>query len=682
MTEQDASPTRWATVREIERQPVIWRGHARLLARIVEETRDWLSAARYGEVWFCGAGTSAYIGETLASHLNGFGARPWFRAIPTTDLVASPQRHVPRAEKLLVVMFGRSGDSPESIGALDILDEFAPTADRLHITTNPEGQLAARQAPGPGRLFKLVLPEETNDTGFAMTSSYSTMLLVALACFDPHVGSSVEPRFEMLAAAASRIINAGVAELLEGEAPERLVFLGSGPFAGAARECALKVLELTAGRITTSWDTILGFRHGPKAIVDEKTRVFILGSSDPHTRRYDEDLAAEIEQQFGKNVVVRLGAKEGQSDIVVPVVENDAWSAVLYVIVAQLLAVGLSERLSFNVDDPFGGRNLTRVVSGVKLYPLRSPRSGLVGAIDLGGSKIEACLFDSALERVASLRVATPRDHYGSLLDAMVRQVQWLDDQAQRQVPIGIGIPGIIDPRTGNSSTANLPATGRALRADLSSRLGRAILVENDCKCLALSEANGGAGASFETVFGLVLGTGVGGGVCVNGTLMRGRNSLPGEIGHIGIPATLIARHDLPILSCGCGQVGCYETLLSGPGMSRLASHIVGRNAEPMEITGKAAASDAAMQRVLSIWFETAAELVSTIQTTVDPDCVVIGGGLSRIEGLADKLRHAFESRSIKGVRIPEFRIARFGDSSGVRGAGMLAQRAAAAESC
>lgn len=679
MTGPDASPSRWATVREVRQQPDIWRKHAADFARIASETRNWLAGRRYDEVWFCGAGTSAYIGETLSVHLDSFAARPRFRAVPTTDLVAAPGRYVRRVDKLLIVMFGRSGDSAESIGTLDILDEFAPTADRLHITSNARGALAMRTAPGPGRLRTIVLPEATNDSGFAMTSSYTTMLLVALACFDPPRSQSVEARFEALAQAASRILEAGVDELLHGEMPERLVFLGSGPLAGAARECALKVLELTAGRIATSWDTTLGFRHGPKAQVDERTQVLVLMSSNPHTRRYDDDLAAELVEQFGAGSVVRLGAAD--ADVDVPTVENDAWSAVLHVIVAQLLAVGWSERLGLNVDDPFGGRNLTRVVSEVRIYPLPPAQAALVGAIDLGGSKIEACLFDGDLERVASLRVSTPRDNYSELLDAIVGQVHWLDRQAGRPVSVGIGIPGVIDPRTGNSNTANLPATGRALSSDLSSRLGRAILVENDCKCLALSEANGGAGAPFETVFGLVLGTGVGGGVCVDGALVRGLSGLPGEVGHIGIPATVVARHDLPVIACGCGRVGCYETLLSGPGMSRLARCVAGRNAEPAEIVRLGAMGDAQMQRVHSIWIELACDLIGTIQVTIDPDCVVIGGGLSRIEGLAEKLRVAFEPHSMEGARVPQFRTARFGDASGVRGAAMLARFAATSES-
>jgi predicted NBD/HSP70 family sugar kinase len=441
------------------------------------------------------------------------------------------------------------------------------------------------------------------------------------------------------------------------------------------------VLELSAGHIATSWDSSLGFRHGPKAIVRAGTLIFLLISSNPHARRYDEDLAEEIERQFGAATLVRLGPADTSADIEVHAVDGDAWNAVLYVIVAQMLAAGWSQRLGLNVDDPFAGKNLTRVVSDVRIYPVPPAQPGLVGAIDLGGSKIEACLFDSDLERVASLRVGTPRDNYRELLDAIVGQVQWLDGQAGRPVPIGIGIPGVIDPRTGNSNTANLPATGRALSADLSSRLGRAILVENDCKCLALSEANGGAGAPFKTVFGLVLGTGVGGGVCINGALVKGQNGLPGEVGHIGIPATLIAAHDLPLVKCGCGWSGCYETLLSGPGMSRLAHYVAGRIADPAEIIRLAGMGDSQMRRVVAIWQEIACELIATIQLTIDADCVVIGGGLSRTEGLAGRLKQAFGLRAMQSVQPPEFRIARFGDASGVRGAAMLARHAAAAES-
>jgi len=347
-----------------------------------------------------------------------------------------------------------------------------------------------------------------------------------------------------------------------------------------------------------------------------------------NTRAYDADLAAEVAAQFGAEAVLRLGDAASGADIEVPRVGNDAWSSVLYVIVAQMLAVIWSDRLGFNVDNPFEGGNLTRVVSGVKLHPLPDVEPKLFGAIDLGGTKIEACLFDERLDLVAKRRVTTPKKNYADLLDAIVDEVRWLEETAGVALAVGIGIPGLIDPATGVSTTANLPATGRTLSSDLSARLGRPTPVANDCKCFVLSEANGGAGAGRRTVFGLVLGTGVGGGISVDGKVVLGLNGLPGEVGHFGLPAELVARHKLPLPVCGCGRTGCYETLVSGPGISRIAEHLIGRAAEPAAIAAAAAAGDAVMGEVFDIWLALLAELVHTIQLTVDPDCVVLGDGL------------------------------------------------------
>lgn len=297
----------------------------------------------------------------------------------------------------------------------------------------------------------------------------------------------------------------------------------------------------------------------------------------------------------------------------------------------------------------------------------------MFGGIDLGGTKIEAALFDSNFGLINAHRVTTPSS-YGALVDALVAQYDWLRDTAGvRQLPLGIGIPGVVDRASGLSVTANLPATGMPLIADLSNRLGFSVPFENDCKCFALSEANGGAADGYETAFGLILGTGCGGGVCHHGALVLGRNGLPGEVGHFGLPMELAMSLNLPHLRCGCGRSGCYETLISGLGMSALAWHLTKTRASPEQIAVGAANQDDAMGRVFSVWLEIACELLHTIQLTIDPDCVVLGGGLSRIDGIAAKLSQRFALRRVEGIAGPEIVAARFGDSSGVRGAAMLA---------
>ena len=305
----------------------------------------------------------------------------------------------------------------------------------------------------------------------------------------------------------------------------------------------------------------------------------------------------------------------------------------------------------------------------------------MFGGIDLGGTKIEACLFDADLSPVVSRRIATPTASYPDLVDALIEQYDWLSRQAGSEVDqrgrlsVGMGIPGVIDRRTGLSKTANLPAHNMPLRDDLAQRIGIAIPIMNDCKCFALSEANGGGGRGFNTVFGLILGTGCGGGICHQGKLVTGRNDLPGEVGHVGIPAHHPALRDLPALVCGCGRIGCFETLVSGPGMQALSRHLTDTDRTPQEIAYGAARGDPAMRLVYDAWLDVLCELVHMIQLTIDPDCIVLGGGLSRIDGLIGSLSDRFDRHRLTGVDAPAFVSARFGDSSGVRGAAMLAAR-------
>lgn len=363
--------TEFVTEAEIRQQPSVWRAFAPSLAARADELRQWIDARGHDEIWFSGAGTSSFIGDTLVQALNAAPGPARFRSVASTDLVAAPQNYLRDGVKVLIVSFGRSGNSSETVGGLDLLDAHAPGIDRLHITCKGDSALAQRKAPtgATGELRTLILPPETEDRGFAMTSSYTTMLLSALSIFAPP-SEGVEARMELLAKLAEPLIEQGLAAPTD--LPDRAVFLGSGPLMGAAREAALKVLELTAGQVTTMFDTPLGFRHGPKAVVNDGTRIFVFRSAHPHTARYENDLIAELGRQFHDGIATVSGPFEGLSD--------DAWAAVLHVIPAQILALHWSEALGLNADDPFAGRNLTRVVSGVTLYPFERA-SDLQGAV-------------------------------------------------------------------------------------------------------------------------------------------------------------------------------------------------------------------------------------------------------------------------------------------------------------
>lgn len=346
------------TFQEINAQPEIWRGWAGSLASQSAVIRDWIKARGVREVWLSGAGTSAYIGEVLARQItNG----PLLLPLPTTDLVSRPSLVANRPGPALSVQFGRSGNSSESIGLTDLLDAHFPQVNRLNITCNENSALATRSGFGPGESRMLILPEATHDRGFAMTSSFTTMYLSALACLD--AGFDVAAALPVLADAAQTVLP----DLWSMDAPRpaRAVFLGSGALTGIARESALKVLELTAGRTLTQWDSTLGFRHGPKAAVDSDTAVFVMIHPDKQTARYDLDLAAEIRRQFPNIPVTTIGGKN--CDITLNL-SNTAGDPVLYILPAQVLAYRWSESLGLPVDDPFAGQNLTRVVEGVTLY--------------------------------------------------------------------------------------------------------------------------------------------------------------------------------------------------------------------------------------------------------------------------------------------------------------------------
>ena len=291
--------------------------------------------------------------------------------------------------------------------------------------------------------------------------------------------------------------------------------------------------------------------------------------------------------------------------------------------------------------------------------------------IDLGGTKIEGiAIADDGSERVRR-RIAAPRGDYDATLGAIVDLVHDIEHESGRRGSVGVGIPGTLSPATSLVKNANSTwLIGRALGADLPQRLGRPVRFANDANCFALSEATDGAAAGAAVVFGVIIGTGTGGGVVVNGHVVTGANAIAGEWGHNPLPAP----HDdeRPGQVCYCGRSGCIETFLSGPGLSRdFASH-AGETITAEEIARRAQNGGPDATAALARYADRMARALGSIINVIDPDVIVLGGGLSNIEMLYHTVPKrwapfVFSDRvSTRLVR------AQHGDSSGVRGAAWL----------
>ena len=294
----------------------------------------------------------------------------------------------------------------------------------------------------------------------------------------------------------------------------------------------------------------------------------------------------------------------------------------------------------------------------------------IAAGIDLGGTKIEAQVFDDNWDCAEKQRSATPQT-YADLLSVVSAQVSWIEKN-HPGLPIGIGAAGLIAPSTGLALTANLPASGKPFPKDLARASGRAITYLNDCRAFALSEAIFGAGRPFRTMVGIVFGTGNGGGVVVDGQLLSPSLGDGGEFGHLYAPAHLVKTYDLPIVQCGCGRMGCIETFVSGRGMSRLAQTLTGRAVQPTDIAS-ARHHDPQMKKVWHVWCKLVAEQFLAFDYILNPDVIVLGGGLSNISGLCDELGAAMQNAQFKDFPIPEILLAQGGDVSGVRGAAYAA---------
>lgn len=292
--------------------------------------------------------------------------------------------------------------------------------------------------------------------------------------------------------------------------------------------------------------------------------------------------------------------------------------------------------------------------------------------IDLGGSKIEGVVLDRAGEVVARRRIATPRDDYAMTLAAVVDLVRALENDADaREARVGVAIPGAISPATGLVKNANSSCLiGHAFDRDLSQRLERPVRMANDANCFVLSEAADGAAAGADCVFGVILGTGVGGGVVLGGRLHAAANLIAGEWGHNPLPWPEPAEQPGP--PCYCGRSGCIEVFVSGPGLEADHARVSGETRSAPEIAAAAAAGEPGAEATLERHARRLAKALASVINILDPEVVVCGGGLSNLDRIYQRVPALWAPFIFSDVVTTRLLKARHGDSSGVRGAAWL----------
>lgn len=296
--------------------------------------------------------------------------------------------------------------------------------------------------------------------------------------------------------------------------------------------------------------------------------------------------------------------------------------------------------------------------------------------LDIGGTKIEIARYSNTFKQLDSTRVATPIDDYDDFIHVITQLVDDADRKSGEKGSMGIGIPGVLNPDTGLLLISNVPCANRKpVQDDLQNALNRSVVIENDARCFAYSEANGGAACAYERVFAAIIGTGAGGGFCIDGEIYHGANRASGEWGHLPVSAIIRDRYNLPLRKCGCGLTGCYEHYMAGPGIAKLHQHFGGEEIATPEIISRYRQQDAVAVRTFEAFIDITAAALANLVLTFDPDAVVMGGGLSKVPELYEFLpnainRHLFSTLSAPGILAPMY-----GDSGGVRGAALLGSR-------
>ena len=325
------------------------------------------------KVIFTGAGTSEYVGNIALDYLKTHGEFE-FESIATTDLVSAPYLHFEKNQKTLLVSFARSGNSPESLAAVKLGKQIVDDFYNLPITCAKEGKLA-QALKDDENSYVFLEPEITNDKGFAMTNSFSSMLLATLLIFDTKTKNKKEIVEKISKLGKEIYNNLEEIENLVNFDFNRVVYLGSGPLGKLTKEARLKILELTAGEVATIWESSMGFRHGPKSFVDENTLVISFVSSNPYTRLYDLDILDEIANDKIAKKIIGISNSKLDRDYELIFEEDgldDVYLCPAYIIIGQIIALVTSLRVGNTPDNPSRTHTVNRVVKGVTIHDYKN----------------------------------------------------------------------------------------------------------------------------------------------------------------------------------------------------------------------------------------------------------------------------------------------------------------------
>lgn len=373
----------YITAKEIRQQPRLWKETFNIIKNKKDEIKrfiDEIDDEKNLRIIFTGAGTSAFVGKCIAPYLDK-KLDHRVEVVATTDIVSNPENYLHPDIPTLLISCARSGNSPESVATVELAEGLINNLYQIFITCNPDGNLAKRASENDKNLL-ILMPADSNDQGFAMTGSFTTMILSSLLIFDLYRLDEVEEEINLITNLGEELLENKIEDIkdIEGIDFDRIIYLGSSSLKGLAREAALKILELTRGKIISSYNSSLGFRHGPKSIINDKTLVISYLSDDEYTRQYEVDLLKEMKLEGGDKKVVAISSyKDEEIENLVDYFiwmhedkkdyKDDVFLVLNYILIGQIFALLKSINLGISPDNPSPDGIVNRVVKGVTIHP-------------------------------------------------------------------------------------------------------------------------------------------------------------------------------------------------------------------------------------------------------------------------------------------------------------------------